>query len=185
MRTTERHTFFWTARDCFSNWYPARFTLDGISFCHVEQAMMHAKAMTFGDAVRAQQILATSDAKAIKALGRQVSPFHPAVWDEVGESAVFRALHAKFTQNPPLLERLLATAGTELVEASPYDTIWGIGMKETDPGVDDPANWRGIPGKNNKLGRLLTRLRHDLLLKQTLEEDLPPAPVRSRVHIRL
>lgn len=72
---------------------------------------------------------------------------------------VYEGNHAKFTQNPEFLEKLLATKGTTLVEASPYDRIWGIGMAEGDKGITDRDNWRGTKW----LGEVLTGLREDLI----------------------
>ena len=121
--------------------------------------MMHGKAMLFGDTETAAQILATDSPKQHKALGRKVTPFDDATWKRSCEAIVAAGSRAKFTQNPALLELLLATRGTTLVEASPYDRIWGIGLAATDPRAHDPATWRG----KNLLGKILTALRDDLM----------------------
>jgi ribA/ribD-fused uncharacterized protein len=115
--------------------------------------------MLFGDPEVAERILSTTSPKTQKALGRKVTGFDDRKWRGERERIVYEGNHAKFTQNPDLLERLLATAGTELVEASPTDRIWGVGLSEEDPRIQNPSQWRG----QNLLGKVLTRLRENLL----------------------
>lgn len=155
----ERYTFFFTEHSPFSQWHPSTFTLDGVTFGCAEQAMMHGKALLFGDAATAAEILQATHPRDHKALGRKVAGFVDSRWVEQRVAIVERANHAKFTQNPALHALLLATAGTRLVEASPYDRIWGVGLAETDPRIQDPRTWRG----QNLLGDVLTRLRETLL----------------------
>lgn len=155
----EQFTFFYRSRNPFSQWYPCRFTIDGITFNCAEQYMMYAKAMLFNDAAIAEKILEATEPRDQKALGRKVKNFDPQVWEKEAKGIVYRANHAKFTQNPSLLEELLATAGTTLVEASPTDTIWGIGMTEDDPNALDRSKWKGT----NWLGEVLTQLREDVM----------------------
>jgi ribA/ribD-fused uncharacterized protein len=157
-RTTSRYTFFFRPESPFSQWYPAEFTVDGGHFVCAEQFMMHGKAVLFGDAEVAAEILAVTAPRAHKALGRKVRGFDEAVWRTRREDIVYAGSRAKFTQNADLRAVLLATGTTELVEASPFDRIWGVGMSMTDPRIDDPQNWRG----KNLLGRILTRLRDEL-----------------------
>jgi ribA/ribD-fused uncharacterized protein len=152
------YTFFFTEASPFSQWYPCHFVGDGLAFNCAEQYMMHGKARLFDDAKAADQILAAAHPREHKALGRTVKRFDAKVWERERERIVKDGNRAKFTQNPQLLELLLATRGTTLVEASPYDRIWGIGLAETDPRAHDPAQWRG----KNLLGKLLTELRDEL-----------------------
>jgi ribA/ribD-fused uncharacterized protein len=152
------YTFFFTEKSPFSQWYPCAFTVDGVAFNCAEQFMMHGKAKLFGDDAVAQQILAAAHPKQHKALGRKVKPFVDATWKAKRIEIVTAGSRAKFTQNEELRALLLATKGTELVEASPFDRIWGIGLAATSPLAQDPKTWRG----QNLLGKILTELRTEL-----------------------
>ncbi len=152
------YTFFFTEASPFSQWYRCSFTVNERTFMCAEQYMMHGKALLFGDAAIAAEILTASHPKQHKALGRRVANFDDVVWKREREAIVMAGSRAKFTQNPELKALLLATAGTTLVEASPYDRIWGIGLSATHPKAQDPASWRG----QNLLGKILTQLRDEL-----------------------
>ena len=156
------YTFFFTEANPFSQWYPCAFTVEGNTFNCAEQFMMHGKALLFGDTETATKILAAAHPRQHKALGRKVTPFDDAVWKRERMTIVRAGSRAKFTQNPELLAKLLATAGTLLVEASPYDKIWGIGLGATDPRAKDPAQWKG----QNLLGKILTELREQLVAER-------------------
>jgi ribA/ribD-fused uncharacterized protein len=153
------YTFFFTEASPFSQWYPCTFTAGENTFNCAEQYMMHGKAVLMGDAESAAKILAAAHPRQHKALGRKVTPFDDAAWKRERVAIVRAGNHAKFTQNTELLEKLLATKGTTLVEASPYDKIWGIGLAATDARANDPAQWKG----QNLLGKILTELRDELL----------------------
>lgn len=148
--------FFWN--EWPSQWHPAPFTIDGVAYTCCEQLMMAEKARLFGDDVTLQKILATDDPRRQKALGRQVKGFDDARWTEVCREVVYRANVAKFTQNAGLGALLLATGTKTLVEASPTDTIWGIGLGANDPRATDRAAWRG----KNWLGEALMKVRAEL-----------------------
>ncbi len=152
-------TFFFTEASPFSQWFPCRFEVEGVAFTCAEQFMMHGKATLFGDTEVAARILAASHPREHKALGRKVAGFDDAVWKRERVRIVKDGNRAKFTQNDELLALLLSTKGTTLVEASPYDKIWGIGLSENDPRAMDPAQWNG----QNLLGVVLTELRDELL----------------------
>jgi ribA/ribD-fused uncharacterized protein len=158
LRVTERYTFFFRPESPFSQWYPARFLVEGRTFSCAEQFMMYGKARLFGDDEIAERILETTAPRDHKALGRKVRGFDEKVWRENREAIVYAGSRAKFTQNPELRRLLLETGTTEIVEASPFDRIWGVGLAATNPLIDDPQNWRG----KNLLGRILTRLRDEL-----------------------
>lgn len=157
-----RFEFFFTDANPFSQWYPCTFTVGENTFNCAEQYMMHGKALLFGDTATAAKILAAAHPREHKALGRKVKPFDDVIWKRERLAIVRAGSHAKFTQNADLLEKLLATKGSTLVEASPYDKIWGIGLAATDPRAKDPAQWKG----QNLLGKILTELRDQLLAER-------------------
>jgi len=79
-------------------------------------------------------------------------------WEEVCREYVYEANYAKFTQNPKYLEELMSYGDREIVEASPKDKIWGIGLHETDERVHDKSQWQGT----NWLGKAITQVRDEL-----------------------
>jgi hypothetical protein len=155
----ERFTFFYTEASPFSQWHRCAFVVDGHAFTCAEQFMMHGKAVLFGDAEVAAEILAADHPRTHKALGRKVRNFDNNVWLAERERIVRAGNRAKFTQAPALRAALVATAGTTLVEASPFDKIWGVGLAASNPKIHDRATWRG----KNLLGVILTRLRDELI----------------------
>lgn len=156
----ERFTFFWDGS--FSQWAASPFRVGTLSFTHAEQFMMHGKAVLFGDYETAAAILAATTPREQKHLGREVKNFIPEAWELFREGVVYTGSYAKFTQNPDLCAALLATRGTTLVEASPYDRIWGIGLKEDDPRARDRSQWQGL----NLLGKILTGVREQIAFER-------------------
>jgi ribA/ribD-fused uncharacterized protein len=155
----ENFTFFYSNKSPFSQWYKADFEVDGLQYNCAEQFMMHQKALLFNDEEMAEAIMSTSNPGKQKAFGRKVKGYDNEVWHEESRNVVYKANEAKFTQNENLNKRLFKTEGTTLVEASPYDLIWGVGMSVTDPRINNPENWLGT----NWLGETLTNVREDLL----------------------
>ena len=148
----------------FSQWWEhSPFTVDGIGFRTAEHAMMHGKAMTFRDHAIANQILTVRSPREAKALGRKVADFDAEVWARVSWGIVLHANIAKFTQNRDIASVLLATGDALLVEASPYDKIWGAGICATDPRIHaGPDAWPGA----NRLGQILMQVRQRLVQLQ-------------------
>lgn len=155
MRTVQGMTLFWRTAEVFSNWNLGSFTVEGRTFNCAEQFMMFTKAMLFGDLQTADLIMAESNPRKQKALGRQIQGYVDTVWQSQAEDLMFPGLFAKFTQDQNRMATILATNDTVLVEASPDDVVWGIGLEESDPRCLDPKEWLG----QNKLGRVLTRVR--------------------------
>ena len=131
-----------------SNWYPCRFTVEGVDFSSMEQYMMYKKAVYFGDKAVAAKILATDDVAEIKALGRLVANYSERYWNGIRQIVVFTGLLAKFTQNDDLKAQLSATKDSVLAECAVRDTIWGIGLSMKDPDRLNIGKWKGqnLPG---------------------------------------
>lgn len=158
MKTTKDFVFFWKTEEVFSQWHPSTFVVDGITFKTAEQYMMYQKALTFNDEDAAARVLSTTDPREQKKIGRSVKNFDPLEWSAKAMDVVYAGNKEKFQQNPSMLIELLKTGDKELVEASPYDTIWGIGLDESDERSLNKTQWLGT----NWLGIVLTNLRAEL-----------------------
>ncbi|XP_064624424.1 N-glycosidase Npun_R5314-like [Lineus longissimus] len=165
---TEKYTFFWKSDSPFSQWHPSKFTVDGQLYNCAEQYMMHEKAVLFGDYESAHAILGTSSPRKQKMLGRKVKNWNDDLWNKECQNIVHKGNVAKFSQNKDLQKILLKTAGTTLVEASPLDTIWGIGLAADDPRAWNKATWNG----RNLLGYILTDVREEILQSLDATEEI-------------
>ncbi|GHU36559.1 hypothetical protein AGMMS50256_33300 [Betaproteobacteria bacterium] len=153
---SEKYHFFY--RSPLGQWNRKPFYEGDLKFCCAEQYMMYYKAVLFGDAESARLILAETEPRLHQQLGRQVQGFTPSLWSDFREEIVFTGNVLKFSQNDDLRALLMATGDKLLVEASPIDLVWGIGLGEDDPLRLDEKNWKGL----NLLGRALTRVREYL-----------------------
>lgn len=142
----------------FSNWYPAVFTVDGVTYLNAEQYLMHQKALCCGDTATAAKVMENPDPKTVKLLGRAITPYDDAKWAAVRQEVIYQGLLAKFGQNSGLKHQLLVTGDALIAECSPNDRIWGIGLPLDDPRCQDPAQWQG----ESILGRTLMRVRDTL-----------------------
>jgi ribA/ribD-fused uncharacterized protein len=138
-----------------SQWYPCKFKINGIEFNCAEQATMYHKALLFKDADTADLILKALGPKEQKVLGRRVRNFDEERWTRFREIIVKTINIYKFKQCRHPRNVLLDTKGTLIVEASPLDVIWGIGLSDTDERRFYPHMWRG----QNLLGKILTQIR--------------------------
>ncbi len=140
---------------CLSQWWASAFVLEGIEYATAEQYMMASKARLFGDEESLKQILASPDPAAAKRAGRRVRGFDEQIWCNRRRGIVREGNLAKFGQSPSLRSYLLSVGEDILVEASPVDSIWGIGLAESSPEARTPERWRGL----NLLGFALTEVR--------------------------
>ncbi|MDA1229875.1 MAG: NADAR family protein [Planctomycetota bacterium] len=156
--------FFWghtppkdggTSKSCLSQWFPAPFRVEGITYKTAEHWMMGEKARLFGDADMLRQIIESESPKDAKALGRKVQNFDANEWGAKCFEIVVNGNVEKFQQNPAMMEFLLSTGDTVLVEAAARDQIWGIGLGEHLERARDPSQWRG----RNMLGFALVEVR--------------------------
>ena len=163
-----KYLFFWghtpakngeITKSCLSQWWASEFEIDGINYRSAEQFMMAEKARIFNDNKTRDLILSSTHPKQAKDLGRKVMGFDEEIWRNERYNIVKRGNFAKFSQDERLKEFLLQTGNRVLVEASPVDKIWGIGMAVDDKNVENPHMWRGL----NLLGFALMDVRDELL----------------------
>jgi len=152
----EEFAFFWGGT--MSQWAKSKFIIDGVEFNTCEQYMMYKKALMFHDYDIAEQVMNSKNPRDQKALGRKVKNFDKKIWEAYCRDIVYDGNVAKFTQNKDMLEELLFTGDRTIVEASPKDFIWGIGLAADDPRAKDRSKWKGT----NWLGEAIERVREDI-----------------------
>jgi ribA/ribD-fused uncharacterized protein len=155
----DKFVFFYDG--VLSNWADTPFVdlETHIPYNCSEQYMMHQKALMFCDFDAAQKIMKAKHPREQKGIGRTVKNFNMEIWKEKARQIIYTGCHYKFIQNTEAYEYLISTKGYYLVEASPFDTIWGVGLGCYDEKVKVPKNWLGT----NWLGQVLTCLRDNLL----------------------
>ncbi|MEU2422516.1 NADAR family protein [Streptomyces sp. NPDC007851] len=167
-----RYLHFWGHRprpdgqvsaSCLSQWWPSPFVVDGVEYATAEHWMMAGKARLFADPEAERRILAAGHPAEAKKAGRLVRGFDEAVWQRERLGIVTEGSVHKFSADPALRDFLLATGDRVLVEASPVDRVWGIGLAATAEEAADPARWRGA----NLLGFALMAARKRLTTGDT------------------
>lgn len=143
---------------CLSQWWPSPFTVDGVEYATAEHWMMAAKARLFGDAEGERRVLTAGHPSAAKNAGRLVRGFDEEVWRRKRFGIVVEGSVHKFAAHGELRSFLLGTGDRVLVEASPVDRVWGIGLAADAEGANDPVRWRGP----NLLGFALMEARRRL-----------------------
>lgn len=168
MNNKDNYIFFWghqpskdgkITKSCLSQWWESPFTIYDITYSTAEHYMMAMKADLFRDYETFTKIINTPSPSDVKKLGREIKNYDDVHWNDLKYRIVFNGNYHKFSKNPELKEFLLSTGDKILVEASPYDTIWGIGMSENDEGIENPENWKG----QNLLGKVLMDVRYKLM----------------------
>jgi len=174
---TLKFLFFWghqgknneeIGKFCFSQWYESPFTVDNITYKTSEHWMMTQKALLFNDTETAAKIIGSNKPGEAKQLGRQIRAFNQSTWTENRYRIVTIGNIHKFNQNPLLGEFLLKTESRILVEASPIDEIWGIGLARDHPDVENIEKWRGL----NLLGFALMETRDHLIKLNSLGSQI-------------
>ncbi|MBO4258618.1 NADAR family protein, partial [Streptomyces griseorubiginosus] len=128
---------------CLSQWWPSPFTVDGVTYATAEHWMMAGKARLFGDAEAERRALEAGHPSQAKKAGRLVRGFDEAVWERERFGIVVEGSVHKFAAHADLRGFLLGTGDRVLVEASPVDRVWGIGLTADDEAATDPERWRG------------------------------------------
>ncbi len=167
----QKYIYFWghqpqadgtLGHSCFSQWWQAPFVIDDNVYATAEHYMMAQKALLFNDDAIFAKILAAKHPKQVKALGREVGKFDEVVWQQHRYAIVVAGNLAKFYQHKKLGQYLINTGTRVLVEASPYDKVWGVGLAKDDERIQNPEQWKGL----NLLGFALMEVRDSLVNQQ-------------------
>lgn len=159
--------FFWghqpskdgtITKTCFSQWWMSSFKVDGIEYKSAEHFMMAKKAELFEDFDIMNQIIKVNSPVDVKKLGREVKNYNDAIWLKNRYEIVKTGNFYKFSQDQDLNKFLLNTNEKVLVEASPVDAIWGIGLASDHKNANNPKEWEGL----NLLGFALMEVRDEL-----------------------
>jgi ribA/ribD-fused uncharacterized protein len=159
--------FFWghqpnkdgkISKTCFSQWWLSSFVVDKVNYKTAEHWMMAKKAELFQDSETLEKILLANSPAEAKKLGREVKNYDDAVWLANRYEIVKQGNYHKFSQDKNLKEFLINTKERILVEASPVDSIWGIGMASDHKDILNPEKWQGL----NLLGFALMEVRDEL-----------------------
>ncbi|MBB5936033.1 NADAR family protein [Streptomyces zagrosensis] len=142
----------------FSQWWPAPFTIDEVAYATAEHWMMAGKARLFSDAEAEQRAIGAAHPGQAKKAGRSVRGCNGAVWHERRFELAVRGSVAEFEQHPALRDYLLGAGTRVLVETSPVDRVWGIGLAAAGDRTVAPEQWQGL----NLLGFALMEARHRL-----------------------
>jgi ribA/ribD-fused uncharacterized protein len=145
-----------------SNWsnHPISDTT-GTTYPTVEHLIMARKASLMDDSASLEKILKTKSARTAKSLGRKVSNWDEMKWQSRREAIALEGLQLKVVQHEEVADLLKTTTPKTLVEASPYDKIWGIGLASTHVNATQPEKWKG----SNLLGKLWMKVRDEALKK--------------------
>ncbi|ATZ80658.1 hypothetical protein BMW23_0612 [Bodo saltans virus] len=119
---------------------------------------MIQKALLFGDMDSIENIKNAKTPYQIKQYGRKVKNFTDDIWLLHRDKILYDGLYGKFSQNKDLSAKLKSTGNRILVEASPYDKIYGVGLAENDDRILEQKNWKG----KNLLGYTLMNVRQNL-----------------------
>lgn len=161
---------FYGNKEIYSNFYPAAFEIEGKVFPTSEHYFMYAKAMKFdpNGPVTYETLVSSTPAEA-KKQGRQVRFFSESSWSAVDQQIMYEACLAKFSQNSELKKQILETGDNTIVECSPRDRKWGIGMGKNNPDAQNPDKWRGRNLLGETLMRVRAQLREELSEQETAE----------------
>lgn len=160
------------SKACLSQWYNSPFEVNGIKYKTTEHWMMAYKAELFGDLEIRDKIIESNNPGEVKDLGRQIRGFDEIEWNKNKFYIVLCGNYHKFNQNPDLKEYLINTKERIIVEASPVDKVWGIGLAQNDPNAEMPSLWEGP----NLLGFALMETRDLLQELETTEINDPVLP---------
>ncbi len=169
MNASSKYVFFYNEDNeygCFSNFYKTSYTISGICIDYTEKGYMMSKAIFFNDYDKICDILNSKTPRIAKDIGRTIMNFDIELWKQVRRKIMYIHCYQKFSTNKKLKKLMLSDAIRDkyLVEASPSDKVWGIGLNVKNAQKTDPSEWPG----QNLLGKTLNKVKKDLINNNSL-----------------
>jgi ribA/ribD-fused uncharacterized protein len=168
IKENSKYIFFWghhpskdglITKTCFSQWWLSSLKVDDVLYKTAEHWMMAKKAELFHDFEAFERIIKVNSPAEAKKIGREVKNYEENLWLENRFEIVKKGNFHKFRQNLALREFLVNTKDRIIVEASPVDAIWGVGLAPDNPQITNPKDWKGL----NLLGFALMEVRDELV----------------------
>lgn len=159
-RETKTHVYFWNSS--LSNFHKMSIEIEGDKgekFPTSEHLFMYYKALHFNDLDAAERITRVKPPAFAKDIGRAVRNYNDEEWDNVRYQYMVDTLRRKYANPSKERDFLVGTHPKILVEGSPYDKVWGVGIHYKDRRIVDVRNWEG----DNLLGKALMEVRKEVL----------------------
>ena len=158
IKEINNHLFFFSKYSFLSNFSPANFTINGTDYTCSEQYIQHQKALLFKAKDTARKIMLTNIPGQMKRLNTNLSNFNQDLWEQKAPDICYTALKDKFAQNPELQKKLQEIEDKVLIEAFPYDNVWGIGFSKDEPNLFQKKSSWGT----NIQGKMLMKVRSEI-----------------------
>ena len=145
-KQSSTHYGFFGELNPLSNFHPAVFTHDGLTYTSSEQLIQATKAKFCSDQDSFTRIMASKSPLECKNLGKEIKNCNTPNWNKSAKELCYPGILAKFQQNTGLAAFLKNTGEKTIVECC-YDETWGNGLPLSNPMCINPKSYKAYLGK--------------------------------------